>query len=310
MSKQAKSNLDELGKVDYTLPNLLSFKWLIALPLCLIMGFLLHFPVGQKIESTIRSSLGGIPGCKITFNELNFEMFLPKVIMTGLTIPGRCGGTPNDIYLKHSKVYFTGLSLSPLGISTSLHTELGKDKLNVKQSVGIGGQAIKIDDNKISLKNLKQYVQLPVDMNGDMNVSTLVELSSGQIQEAYVMLKSTNLMIPAQQIQFLGIPDLAINDFVLKAEQMNPKTIKLNELNIGDIDSPIRASFSGMVYLNKANIKQTGLDLVGEFAVSNKLLDDPKFGLLKMFLGQLNKKDGFYKIKITGTVGQPKTSSL
>ena len=35
-----------------------------------------------------------------------------------------------------------------------------------------------------------------------------------------------------------------------------------------------------------------------------------KYGILKLFLGQFNQKDGFYQIKLTGTIGQPRATSL
>jgi hypothetical protein len=52
------------------------------------------------------------------------------------------------------------------------------------------------------------------------------------------------------------------------------------------------------------------LDLIGEFAISNKLLSTDNFSMLKFFLNQYNQKDGFYQVKLTGTIRQPRPSTL
>ncbi|MBL7666173.1 MAG: hypothetical protein JNM93_13640 [Bacteriovoracaceae bacterium] len=309
-AKNKNAAPNPLDMVDYNLSGLPYFQILIGSSILFVLGFFLYFPFVKKFEQGIHAALENVPGCKISYGSLNLEFFLPKVIISNVNVPSYCFKTSNDLYFEKINLNFTGMSFSPIGLSTSLATQIEKDKIKSYQSIGLGRQVFKIEDQSISFNTISKLVSLPLTIDGDLIIGALAQFQNNQVDEALIRIKSKNLMIPAQTVLILGIPELAIGNVSLKAELMNPTQVKLEELIIGDERSPIRANFRGMIYPVQGHIPSSRIDLKGELAISEELMADEKFALLKMFLSQFSQKDGFYQIKLGGTIGQPRTSSL
>jgi type II secretion system protein N len=310
MAVNVEKNKNEVEAIDYEAYSLGKIKLLILMGVFFFLGFVFYFPFVSKTHHFIASTITNIPGCKLSYNSLEIEMFMPKVILNDLSIPSSCSGTASPLFIDQAKVWFMGPSFSPLGISTSVDAKLDKNMLEIDQSIGFNSQVFRIEDNTIDLRAIKRLASLPVDMSGDVNISALVQTSKAGIEEASVNINSKNLLIPAQTVQIFPIPELNLRVFSLKAEQLNPKTLQIRELVIGDLGSPIRAKFKGNININPRSFMNSQLDLIGEFAISNKLLSTDNFSMLKFFLNQYNQKDGFYQVKLTGTIRQPRPSTL
>ena len=148
MNKSSEQNKNEVELIDYTFPQMKRYHWSILIIGCFVIGFLLYFPLGTKLHDLISSSITQIPGCQLSYNSLKIEFFLPKVIIEDLSIPAHCAKSSEDIFLKSATIYFNGPSFSPIGISTSLETQIGKDIIEINQSLGPTSQIFKIDDKK------------------------------------------------------------------------------------------------------------------------------------------------------------------
>ncbi len=310
MSKSTSQNQNEVSHINYGMPALRKHQWLGLIIGSFFLGFVIYFPFGQKLEEVINSSLNKIPGCTLNYNDISLELFLPKIIVKELSVPKKCINAPQDVFLPLTKINFSGISFSPLGFSSTIETQFLKDKFEVMQSIGTSKQVFRIDNNNLNFKTIKALVDSPVDINGDINISALVQTQNNQVEEANINIKSMNLIIPAQLIQIISIPELKLNTLSLKAEQLNPKQIQIQEFIIGDVDAPIRAKFKGIIYPNPRSMMHSQIDLKGEFALSDELLNDDKFSMIKLFLNQYNQKDGFYQIKLTGTLAMPRPSTL
>ena len=76
---------------------------------------------------------------------------------------------------------------------------------------------------------------------------------------------------------------------------------------MGDTDSPLRANFKGKIDLQEGNIAMSPLDLSGEIAFSENFKNS--LPLVSMLFQSFSQKDGFYQIRLGGTLGSPKPSA-
>ncbi len=307
---RAQQNKQEVENINYDLPGLKRTHLLTFIIASFFIGFIIYFPFGRKLEDVINANLNSIPGCSLNYNDIALEFFMPKIIIKELNIPNRCTKTANDLFFPLTKLHFRGISFAPLGISTVVETQFNKDHIEIQQSLGTDKQVFRIDDNKINLKSIQQLASLPIDLSGDILLNALILTQKAAVDEANIEVKSKNLVIPAQLVQIISIPELKINSLLLRAEQLNPKQIRIKEFILGDVNSPIRAKFKGLIYPNTRDFASSQIDLKGEFALSDTILKDEKFSMIKFFLNQYNQKDGFYQIKITGSIARPRPSTL
>src|SRR5690606_22513898 len=125
-----------------------------------ILGFFLYFPISEKINNGIKKALYSIPGCAISYEDLNFEFFFPKVIVKNARIPQSCLGQYGEpIALKHLRLNFQGPAFSPFGFKFRVDTQINKTPMQVHLVTGFfGSQVIRIDKNKIDLETLKIFL--------------------------------------------------------------------------------------------------------------------------------------------------------
>ena len=73
---------DDIGEIDYRLPQMSKIKWISLVITLLFVGFLLYFPSAKRMEKVLGSALSKIPGCPIKVGHVKFEWFLPKIVLT------------------------------------------------------------------------------------------------------------------------------------------------------------------------------------------------------------------------------------
>ena len=300
-------NSESNTNVDYNFPKLGKSKWIIAISFTFVFSVFLYFPISEKINNTVQGLLASNPRCAISYEDISFSFFLPKIIVSNLNIPGSCmGNGQKDIFLKETFLNIRGLSFTPFGPHFLLETELYKNKIEAYFTIGMGSFALNLQEAKLNLKNLKELIPM-VKLEGDVTIDALVEFDTKSITDLKAHIYSKDLIIPAQKISAFSLSPLNIQNFLLKANKTGSNKIQIEELIVGNTNSPIRANFKGPIKLNQRNMAMSQLDLLGEVAFSKSFLE--KYSVINLVMGKFTKKDEFYQIKLTGPLTRPNPTS-
>jgi hypothetical protein len=267
-------------------------------------GFLNFYPIGDKIKTVIKSSLNG-QGCTPDFDQISFEFFMPKIIVSNLSIPASCmekSGEPfkfNYVTLNWHLINFV-----PFGLPFRLDTEFQGQPLTVYYVIGFNKHLIRMKDQSLVLARLAPLLGEGVKVGGNVVVDLNVSLVNNSLSTLSLKAQSKNLQFPSQSIQGFTTPSLKLNEFYLEANSSAPPRITVDKLFLGDMESPIRAKFKGTIDLVEGNAAFSPLNLTGEVAFSKQLSES--LPLIDMMFQTFTQKDGFYQIGVGGNLGAPK----
>ena len=305
---------DEIENVDYSLSNLLRFKWIVGSLLLFILTLATYIPLTKSFDNLIYNSLKMIPGCTMSISDYQIEFLLPKIKFNNLTIPKECTKTKDDVLLDKLNLHFNFISFSPFGLSFTAKSKLFNSDVEAKIVPGFTSVSVLLeteDDSRVNVFNLNNFSDLipMVKLNGNLWASTVyASLSySGEIEDLSLNLASKDLVFPEQVIQSFRLNRMDLKDFLLQLDLLKNNKIHIKKFIIGHDKSPVISSFSGNLTLNKKSISSSKIDLNGEVKVSENLLNS-NF-ILKGYLQQFDKKDKFYQIHIKGFLNSPKVSS-
>lgn len=265
-----------------------------------VMAFMNNFPVGDKLKTTIKSSMRG-SGCNPDYSSLGIEWLLPKLVVNDLKVPAGCFEKTGDpLTFNYVNLNWRVINFAPIGIPFRLDTELSGKPIEIYFVQGIGERLIRIKDQKISLTSLQQFMgSFKLDGVIDMNLYLL--LNKEGIKNLDLHANSKNLVIPAQSIEGFTLGKQAVNDFDLKATS-DGNRIRVENLIMGDSTSPIRASFKGNIDLNQRDSALSILNLTGEVTFTEEFKNSFPVDLV---FSKFTQRDGFYQVKISGTLGAP-----
>lgn len=296
---------NSIEESDYTLPAFSKLKWILLLILVMISGFVFNFSFAKRIESLIKLNLTKNASCPINYKEAKFELFFPKIILKNIAIPGRCFSPNNQkpLELKQLNLNFIGPSFSPLGLNFSVKTNLDKSSISSKQTIGVTTQIINTLGTILDLGTLGPILGIGFKMQGNVETNALLQIESTKLSSAKFLLKSKNFFIPAQKLESFEIPNLNLKNFVMKGVYDRTGKLHIDDLVLGDKGAPIYANLKGDIFVNNLSFGDSRIDLKGEIIFSPEFLDS--FGILKLFLAQFSQKDGYYQIKLGGTLKSP-----
>ncbi|MGE3610067.1 MAG: type II secretion system protein GspN [Bacteriovoracaceae bacterium] len=272
-----------------------------------VSGFINFYPIGDKIKTILTTQLGK-SGCNLNFDQLRIEWLLPKVIVTDVTIPATCFESQGEaIKLNHLTLNFHLINFSPLGLPFRIDTDLAGQPISIYFVQGFGQQMIRMKDQSISLSKLEPLMGANFKFSGTLKMDLNLQLESKLIKSLDLKAASQDFQIPSQSVQGFTLPSLRINKFLLNASSEGHPRVNINQLFLGDPDSPIRANFKGRVNIQEKAIGMSALDLAGEVAFSESLIES--FPLIDMLFQSFPSKDGFYQIRLGGTLNSPKPSA-
>jgi type II secretion system protein N len=297
------SEIQSLNSINYK--SKIKFFFILVLVIFLfVFSFLNFYPVGDKIKELIKSGLQG-RGCNPDFDEIRMEWIIPKIIISNLVIPARCLDRVGEpLNFPHVTLNFHLINFAPFGLPFRLDTDLGSQPISMYYVVGFNQHLIRLKDQQLNLSRLQPYLgnlKLAGSVQADVNLSVD---GNRNLNHLSIKAKSRNLQIPSQNLQGLTTPNLKINEFFLEANSQNPPRIIIDKLILGDTNSPIRANFKGKIDLQEGNIAMSPLDLNGEIAFSEAFVQSQP--LIDMMFQTFNQKDGFYQVRLGGTLGAPK----
>lgn len=274
-----------------------------------IVSFLNFYPVSDKVKSLIKTNLQNT-GCTPDFNEIKFEWLLPKIVISDLALPPSCLGQGATEPLKFNfvNINFQLISFSPLGIPFRVDTEFNGQEVSFYLVQGINSRLIRLKDQNLSLPKLAPLMGENIKLSGNLVVDLNVHVGNdSEMKNLSLKAQSKDLVIPAQNIQGFTTPHLKLKELVVDAISENSNRINVDRLMIGNPESPVRANFKGNVNLLPQNIQHSPVNLTGEVAFSEGLKQS--LPLIDMMFQSFTQKDGFYQLKLGGTLGAIKPSA-
>lgn len=301
------SEIQSLNEIQYK--SKVKPYFLVMLILALfVMGFINFFPVSDKLKSLVQSSLKGT-GCNLDFDEVHMEWLLPKVVISDLVVPARCLGRMGEpMKFAHVTLNYQLINFAPFGLPFRLDTEFNGQPLTMYYVQGIGTQMIRFKDQTIALSRLEPLMGGQFKMGGNVTIDLNLQISDKRMKSLSLLAQSKDLQVPAQNLQGFNLPTMKINDFRLEALSDNPPRITVDKLILGDTDSPVRANFKGRIDLQEGAVQFSQMDLTGDLKFSDNFKQTVP--LLDMMFQSFAQKDGFYQIRLGGTLGAPKPSTL
>lgn len=293
-------SLDEIrykSKINFLL-------YFLILPILFVIGFASYYPLGEKIKGLLKANLAAT-GCNADFSDIQMNWFLPKIVISEVNVPASClGRTGNPLEFEKITLHWNLINFSPIGLPFLLDTEISGQTISIHYVVGINQQLIRMRDQEIVMSRLQPVLGDAFKLAGRMTIDLNLLMSQNLIKTLALKAQSKNLQIPSQSIQGFTLPNLSLNDFYLEANSEGHPRINIDRLIIGDPESPIRANFKGNLSLEEGNIAFSPMDLSGEVAFSDSFKET--LPLIDMMFQSFTQKDGFYQVRLGGTLGAPK----
>lgn len=267
-----------------------------------VTAFFNSYPVGDKIKTQIRAVLKN-SGCNPDFRDIRMEFLLPKIVIDDLSLPASCLGKDGaPLNFNFVKINWHVISFSPFGIPFRVDTELSGKPISVYFVQGLGQQMVRLKDQKLVLPTLEPFLG-KFKMGGSAIVDMSMLMDKAGMKEFSLKAQSHDFVIPGQDIEGFPLPSLKVNDFYLEAGADAPSKVNVTKLIIGDPNAPVRANFKGRVDLVRGNTGMSPLNLSGEVAFSETLRK--QLSWLEMMFESFPQKDGFYQIRLGGTLSSP-----
>lgn len=297
------TEIQSLNDIQYSSKLKILLLIMIAFVL-FVLSFLNFYPIGDKIKSVIKTSFNG-RGCNPDFDEIHMEWLLPKIIVTNLVIPASClerAGEP--LKFSHLTMNYNIINFAPFGLPFRIDTSFGGQDISVYYVLGFNSQMIRLKDQPLNLVKLQPLLGPGFKLGGNVTVDLNMSMTKGLINNMDLKAQSKNLQIPSQDLGGYPIPTLKLNDFFLEATAETYPRIKIEKLIIGDTEAPIRANLKGKIDIVSGNTGMSPLDLNGEIAMTEEA--SQKVAVLNFLLQSFSQKDGFYQVRLGGTLGSPK----
>ena len=269
-----------------------------------VVSFLNFYPIGDKIKSVIKTSFNG-KGCNPDFDEIHMEWLMPKIIVTNLSIPTSClerAGEP--LRFSHLTLNYNIINFMPFGLPFRIDTSFGGQAISLYYVLGLNSQMIRLKDQTLNLAKLQPLLGERFKIAGNVTMDLNVSMSKNIMNHLDLKAQSKDLQIPPQNIEGFTTPALKLNEFYLEATSDTHPRIRIEKLIMGDTDSPLRANFKGKIDLQEGNTSMSPLDLSGEIAFSENFRQ--ALPLIDMMFQTFSQKDGFYQVRVGGTLGSPK----
>ncbi|WP_408097031.1 hypothetical protein ACJVC5_18505 [Peredibacter sp. HCB2-198] len=303
----ASVEISSLDNINYKSKIKIIFYILIVFFL-FVFAFMSYYPIGDKLKVFLKSNLKGT-GCNPDFDEIRMEWIMPKLVISDLKLPASClGRTGDTLEFSHVTLNYQLINFAPFGLPFRLDTELYGQPITVYFVQGLGQRMIRMKDQTIALSRLQPLLGGNFKLAGNVTVDLNLTVGSNNLMKGLSLIaESKDLQIPSQSIQGFTAPNLKINTLRVEANSEAPPRINVDKLILGDADSPLRANFKGRIDLQEGAVAFSPINLAGEVAFSETFKQ--QLPLIDMMFQSFTQKDGFYQIRLGGTLGAPKPSA-
>lgn len=274
----------------------------------LIIGLSLHFPIKDYLKTQAQNALTSNPRCPISYQNLRLDLFLPYVRFNKLNVSGRCFNAPRkNLNLDYAQVKFNFLSFWPLGAKFHGIIKSDDSEINLYPKLGLSKHQIRITKTKLTGKFLSQLSPFENLVSGNFNIDSLININGSKLSNGDLKVVSEDLFISEKVIQGFPVPQLDLKNLLL-ALSFDQKEARLTSFKLGNSESDVELELTGDIYPNMQNMNATKLNLVGKVRFSDAIIQ--KISILKLLLDNKEPQNGFYKMKILGTLGLPLPSFI
>jgi hypothetical protein len=298
------SEIQSLEEINYK-SRIKVWLYPILILFLFVIAFLNFYPIGEQLKIFMKKNLQGT-ACNPDYDEIRLEWIMPKVVISDLQLPAGClGRTGEPLKFTHLTINFQFVSFAPIGIPFRIDTEMNGQPLQVYFVQGFGKRLIRLKDQSLVLARLQPLMGGKFKLSGNMTVDMSALVSNNNaLQELTFKAQSKDFQLPPQNIEGFTTPVMKVNDLYIEANTENPPRVTVDKFIMGDTESPMRANFKGKVDLQQGNMAFSPLDLAGEIAFTESFRQTVP--LVDLFFQSYPQKDGFYQIRLGGTLGQPR----
>ena len=289
--------------MKFNLKTIFKYSGYVAFGLFIFFFFtFLNFPY-NKLKDRFFTQIEQQSGLAIDADELRTTMTL-GIVLTGVTVTHRTLDIPT-IHIDHLKVSPSLLSLMTLRPKIGFQMGLKQGELSgFFQAKGIQKQRFGLDMEEIQIKSdlIKQQTNLDISglLNGDIEMEGNLQ-NIGSI-EGTTQIRLNNFTIGKTAVMNMGIPEIKLSKVVLDGNLKQQK-FTVQKLELGGPTEDLEASAKGDIAVNPRNLMGSNLNLTLQFKISKKLQDE--FAMFLPFIANSLGPDGFYRIKITGSLSAP-----
>lgn len=296
-----KPSHNEISNDIYKKSKIPIFKLLSITSAGLLIGFIVNFPLNDFIKNKVVSTLNSSPSCPISYDSLKVSTLLPRAELKNVSISGLCFNKPSqNISLSDVNISFAGPSFSPIGVKINALIKEGGTRLNITPSLSPSEININIKDSKIDSKFINKLIGTTGAFTGMFTADANIGIIKNKLSKSAIRLKSKNFIILPRTIKGFEIPRLNIKNILFKGSINKKGKLLIQEVILGDSNSPIIAEATGSINLNQRNIKASKLNIEVKFKLSKSFEE-----LLLFFLAGKNKDSkGYYKVKLTGSLSR------
>ena len=303
--KKQEAPPEELAENIYEKLPWPKVKIILAVGGLFLFSFLCYFSLPALIAQSVKNAIDANRSCTMIYRSLEFEYFLPKIVIRDLVLGSNCfdGQMPlGQVSFDRVTAKILYPSFWPVGITAKLELKKNKQNLGLKVAAGIGGMVFKIHEKKLNLQILNDILGLD-SLEGHLAIDVLAKLKfvRGNLQPetADVRLESTDLLIKSFNLNGLQLPLLPLKNLGLKLSLDKNQNLTLENLGIGNENSPFKILGSGKAHFNWNSLPSSELDFSLEAIFTDAFLQD--FAVLPMMLASYPKNaEGWYQIKIAG----------
>lgn len=305
----SKSKVQEnaIDEQVYEIPTLYKTKYIILVLVMGVLGFVFNFPVKKIILTQVENALAKNRACPIEYSKIDISLLMPKIIFKNPKISGVCFQKPGQVLtLDKLDVKATIPVLFPPGMKFHAHIKKGKTDVNLYPRVSFGRTDLNISSTNITGDFISQIIGRPNLLGGDLSVKGVINLENHQLSKGALRIRSKNFAVNSVNVNNFQLPalNLATLDF---SGDLNKKKLDI-KLRAGNESTPIFAELKGPIMLNMRAPARSGLNLTGEFSISDQFMKD--FSILSLVLGSKKKVNGKYILKVTGTLQRPMPNVL
>ena len=286
---------------------------------CFLLGFFLNFSPENKILPWVQNQLAKNAPCPLQYNELKVLYLFPGVRFQHLTIPPRCaGGIAIPLKFDHLEVRLRGLDLGLLSPVISFAGERSRKFALQGEFSGSGKNlSLHLKNSTLAIDllfrafgdALTHYLPFNLRPTGQLLVDMTAQLVDGKLWGLKLAMGSGDLQLAAiDLLGFLTIPALDVGNLqVMGYLEKGGKKLILQKVVMGGKGRSLEATLKGEVQLVAEDMTNSQVRAKAKFQLAESWLQ--KVPLLKSALEKYyDKKDGFYHIFITNTLGAPELS--
>ena len=273
----------------------------------IITGFCLNFPFEERLANLITSQLKKNKSCPIMFDRLKIKVLNPHIIIKNLLIAGRCfNNQQGSLTLDSINVKMSLPSASPPGLKLKVEINKGRSFIKLFPTISVANQKIEIHpSSRISFEDFREALENKISLKGNMKLSGNVLLKGQSVQSAVFNLSSRNLSIPPQTVNNFNLPLISLGKLTFKAKIDRRGLLKIESFQAGSKESPVLATISGSMNINKRFINRSTLNLIGKIKFSSQFYQKD-FPILNLLLsGKQKDPQGFFSFTIKGSAMAP-----